>query len=968
VKRFEFSSFAVTLICITGCLVITQDSTAEDASFSEAELEFFEKKIRPVLAQHCYQCHSAKAAKSDKLRGGLLVDTREGLLKGGDSGPAAEPQQVEGSVLLEALRYESNEMPPKGKLPAAVIADFTKWVEMGLPDPRKGTEVKTNEIDVAAGRTFWSYRELAKPKIPHVANTEIETPIDAFVWAELKKHKLAQLGLADRTTLVRRLYFDLTGLPPTPAQIDAFVSDESPAAYERLVDQLLASPRFGERWGRHWLDIARFAESITLRGFVLPEAWRYRDYVIHTFNADRSFQHFIKEQVAGDLLPADTIEQRSRNLIATTFLTLGNTNLEDQDKKKLRMDVVDEQLETIGRGFLAQTIGCARCHDHKFDPIPTKDYYALAGILRNTKTLNHSNVSMWLELPLPVAPELKSIYNTHDLAVAKLNDEIKAIRGKLNPVPTKSGIVTSDKLQGIVVDDADATYEGKWVSSVFEKTYVEKGYRHDNTAANGLMSATFIPPLKKSGRYQVRFAYTAAAGRASNVPVTVISSAGETTVKVNERLAPTLDGHFVSLGEFDLEVGKDHRVVVRNEATDGVVIVDAVQFISTDEAGEPANPAAVTQLKDSNGQLVEQQRIEKAKLADRVKELELELKTLNQNAPKRPKYMTVQEEAKSEDAKIHIRGDVHNLGADVPRGFLQVASYGESIELPANQSGRVELGEWLARADNPLTARVLANRTWHWLFGSGIVRTTDNFGATGELPSHPQLLDYLAARLVEGEWSVKRLVREIVLSRTYRLSSSVDSQRDAVAIAADPANRLLWRMNRRRLDAECFLDSMLLISSDLRLEIGGKTMGKPATDYDYAHKNTGRRAVYWPIFRNSVPRILDVFDFANPSMVVGQRNVSNTAPQSLFIMNNPLLLDQSEKTARRLLEAGELTDQQRTDRLFRQTLGRLPSEGERTAVLSFIESVGTGKRAGDIEAWAQVVHGLIGSTDFRYLK
>lgn len=982
-NRFETIFFAIVIWIATGLGTVhgfqpeddaAEISKASPTSFPQPDLDFFEKKIRPVLVKHCYQCHSKAAEEKDKLRGGLLLDTREGLLKGGDSGPAAEPKQVEGSVLLESLRYESNEMPPKGKLPDAVIADFAKWIEMGLPDPRRGAGGRSNEIDIEAGRKFWAYRKLAKPENPQITDVEIETPIDSFIWSQLHENKLTQTNSADRITLVRRLYFDLTGLPPTPQQIDAFTHDDSPDAYEQLVDRLLASPRFGERWGRHWLDVARFAESITLRGFVLPEAWRYRDYVIETFNSDRPYDEFVKAQIAGDLLPADSVEQKKRNVIATSFLALGNTNLEDQDKKKLRMDVVDEQLEAIGRGFLAQTIGCARCHDHKFDPIPTKDYYALAGILRNTKTLNHSNVSMWLELPLPIEPEMAAVYKVHDSAVAKLNTEIASIRGKLNPAVVKKGkgsIVASDKLVGIIVDDTAAIYEGKWTRSVFEKTYVDSGYQHDNTTANGMMSATFVPPIKKAGRYQVRFAYTASANRATNVPVTIVSASGEKTVKVNERALPTLDGHFVSLGEYDLEPGKDHRVVARNEATDGVVIVDAVQFILLDdldkiakESSQKSNDKEAAAKNKSE----EQKRLESDKLSSQLKQLELELKALKQNAPVRAKYMTVQEESKPEDTKVHIRGDVHNLGENVPRGFLQVASYGKTIELPPKQSGRVELGEWLASPDNPLTARVMANRVWHWLFGQGIVRTTDNFGVRGELPSHPELLDYLAMRMVEQDWSIKSLVREIVLSRTYRSSSRVDSQKHSVQIAADPENRLLWRMNRRRLEAECLLDSMLAISSDLRLEVGGKTMNKISTDYDYPHKSTGRRAVYWPILRNSVPAVLEVFDFPNPSMVVGRRNTSSTAPQALFMLNNPLVLEQAEITAKRLLLDKSINNERRIDRIFREVLGRLPSENERIAVVDFVDSIDSNDKTAELKGWAQVVQSLFASMDFRYLK
>ena len=365
---------------------------------------------------------------------------------GGDSGAAAEPGEVEGSLLLQALRYEAFEMPPSGQLPDDIVADFVSWIERGLPDPRTGVTGKPHEIDIEVGRQHWAYQPLAAPKIPMVDGSSAETPIDAFVLSRLTQEQLHQGPQADGATRVRRLYFDLLGLPPTPAEVDAFVRNDSPVTYENLVDQLLASPRFGERWGRHWLDVVRYADSITLRGFLLPEAWRYRDYVIDAFNQDQPLDQFIKEQVAGDLLPANSLEDQRRQLVATGFLTLGNSNLEDQDKQKLRMDVVDEQLETIGRAFLAQTIGCARCHDHKFDPIPTRDYYALAGILRNTKTLEHANVSQWLEVPLPLTAEEEDAVRRHELAVAELESQIEALKQRGS---------TSSSAESTVDDSAD---------------------------------------------------------------------------------------------------------------------------------------------------------------------------------------------------------------------------------------------------------------------------------------------------------------------------------------------------------------------------------------------------------------------------------------------------------------------------------------------------------------------------------
>ncbi|MBI5800498.1 MAG: DUF1549 domain-containing protein, partial [Verrucomicrobia bacterium] len=445
-------------------------------------VEFFEKKIRPLLAEHCYECHSA----GKKTKGGLALDSREGWRKGGDSGAALVPGDLDGSRLITAVRYKDKEfrMPPKRKLTDSQIADFEAWVKMGAPDPRTGgATLAKKEINITEGRKHWAYQLPKKQTPPAVKDaTWPRSDLDRFLLSKLEEKNLRPSADADPVTLVRRLYFDLIGLPPTPEQVDAFVRDYSlshsptlspaPAkageqagkresenrAVVRLVDSLLASPHFGERWGRHWLDVVRYAESLTLRGFVMKEAWRYRDYVIGSFNADKPYDRFLREQVAGDLLPHDSIPQRQQQLVATTFLTLGNTNLEEQEKKQLDMDVVDEQLDTIGKAFLAQTIGCARCHDHKFDPIPTRDYYALAGILKSSKTLEHSNVSKWLEFPLPLPPTEGKQFTAHEQAVAKLEASIKAAKESSNQAVAKkatlpSGALDAKVLAGVVVDD-----------------------------------------------------------------------------------------------------------------------------------------------------------------------------------------------------------------------------------------------------------------------------------------------------------------------------------------------------------------------------------------------------------------------------------------------------------------------------------------------------------------------------------
>ena len=936
-----------TRLCLAVAVIACPASAADGPALSPRDIAFFEKKIRPVLVAHCYACHSSKAAQVKKLRGGLWLDNRQGLRKGGETGAAIVPGKPDESLLLKALNYDSLEMPPKEKLPDAVIADFREWIIRGAPDPRRGRAATISKIDIDAGRGHWAYRPLEKLTVPDHPGPAGSSAVDTFLLSRLEAARLRQVAEADRHVLVRRLYFDLIGLPPTSAQIETFVNDDSPEAYTRLVDRLLASPHFGERWGRHWLDVVRFAESITLRGFLFPEAWRYRDYVVRTFNDDRSLGRFVQEQVAGDLLPATSLQQRQQNVVATTFLALGNNNLEDQDKAKLRMDVVDEQLETISRAFLAQTIGCARCHDHKFDPIPTRDYYALAGILRNTKTLNHSNVSKWIELPLPVVPARTAQIREHNKAVASLKARIKALQGTTNnkglsPLPVA-------QLAGVVVDDLQAVTTGSWMTSQFTKSYVGTGYRHDKGEQKGEKTAHFRPRIPRDGKYEVRFAYTPGGNRSPKVPVTVISADGRKTVTINQKLTPPLDGRFISLGQHRFLRGGPHEVAVTNAGTTGVVIIDAVQFLPVKVSGKKPVATKTPPVKSPG------------KPAN-VRALQRQLKALQQQAPGQPKYMSVEEEKAIADTRIHVRGSVHNLGAVAPRGFLQVISLDYQPAFSSKQSGRRELGKWIAHRDNPLTARVLANRLWHWLFGAGLVRTTDNFGTTGELPSHPRLLDYLAARLIQQNWSIKSLLRELVLTRTYRLSSL----HNQLGSESDPDNRLLWRMNRRRLDAESLLDAMLAVSGRLRKDLGGPQIRSGTTnDYNYRH-DSNRRALYWPVLRNSLPELFKVFDFANPSMVTGRRENSSTTPQALFLMNNPWVLQQADHAAERVLGLRH-GDHRRMQLIVRATLGRPPTPSELESMLAFVGSENDDRKV-RLQKWAQVIQVLFASIDFRYLR
>lgn len=950
---------------------------------SRADIEFFESRIRPVLVEHCYACHSRQAEAAGKLRGGLRVDDRESLRAGGDSGPAVLPGDLDGSLIVAAIRHDGSDykMPPSGKLPAQVIADFETWIRRGAADPRDASaDAKSAALHLNDRRQHWAYQPARQVNVPAIEQHHDQTQadqhwarnaIDAFLIDAARKTDATHSRGATATVFLRRLSFDLRGLPPSPDEMDDYLQQEIPDAGERLIDRWLASPRFGERWGRHWLDVARYAESVTLRGFVLPEAWRYREYVIDAWNSDRPLSDFIREQIAGDLLSAPTLEQAQHQRIATTFLALGNTNLEEQDKQQLVMDVVDEQLDVITKAFLAQTVSCARCHDHKFDPITTRDYYALAGILRNCQTLEHDNVSKWLELPLPVEPALEALLQQQEASLAKNAEQIKAAREALkangtdqSTMPTE--IVALKDLSGIVVDDVHAKRVGEWMHSQHTKPYIGDGYLHDRDEAKGKKTLTFIPELPSAGTYEVRFAYTPGSNRSPAAPVTVFSAEGEKTIHVNQQQRPPIDGRFVSLGRFRFEPTGQSFVLVDNAGTTGHVIADAVQFLPLDDTTSPNSAKASTDTARPEDSPKVLATIEaKQNLEAVIARLEAERKELQRSAVRRPLYMSLRERVDNEDAPIHKRGSVHLLGERVPRGFLPIIGPQQDAPIPADRSGRRELAEWLASSDNPLTPRVFVNRLWHWTFGAGLVRSTDNFGTTGELPTHPDLLEYLAGEFRNGAESPKLTIRKLVTSATYQLSS----ESSAEMRARDPDNLHWCRMPRRRLDAECIVNALLATSGRMDLSNGGPTiLPGTAADYGYQHASS-RRAEYWPVLRNSLPDLFEVFDFADPSMVTGARAESVVASQSLALMNQPRMTEWSHHAAQRVLAFAD-SNSPRTDHAFRLTLGRLPSQTERDAVLRFLDQAAPHNAGSEqtLRAWSQAIQSLYASLDFRYLE
>lgn len=919
---------------------------------------FFENEVRPLLVKHCYECHSQE---SGKAKGGLLLDRREGWATGGDAGPAVVPGKVAESLLITSVRYEKADlqMPPKSRLGAAEVAVLERWVAMGAPDPRGdalASATQKKQIDFAAARQTWAYREhqSAPVPLPEVKNADWpREEMDRFILARLEESGHQPAPDAPARALVRRLYYDLTGLPPSPAEADAFVDSmnrDGEAALTVLVDRLLASASFGETWGRHWLDLARYADSNGGdRNYTYYQAWRYRNYVIDAFNADKPFYTFVKEQLAGDLLSWSTDAQRREQLVASTFLTLGPKMLTERDKEKIRLDVADEQIDTVGRAFLGLTLGCARCHDHKFDPVSQQDYYALAGIFRSTQVVMGTrngcvNVASWVERPLPVPEpqrgELEQQVNRLELIMRlKVEKDFKQKSG---------GKKTLDDLPlaGVVYDEADAELTGAWKSSTLSPKRFGETYIHDDRQEKGGRQALFRGSLPESGVYEVRVAYSPGGNRSRAVPVTVEAGDGVHEIILDQTREPAVAGLFQPVGRFEFKKGARANVMLSNRGTSGYVMVDAVQFVAVKDIEREAGVLAMSGggtdpvFKMSAGELSKAL----TKQIDELKDAEL--------------AMAPRDAEDAGDCHLRIRGEVAQRGPLVARNFPQVLHSGPPPVIPSGASGRLELANWITGPQNGLLDRVMVNRLWAQLFRRGIVGTVDNFGIQGEPPTHPELLEHLAQQFRASGGSMKALIREMVLSRTYRLAAAPESK----LAAADPENRLFGRHQPRRLSAEELRDSLLWLGGRLTLERGNATAGSYGEDLDGKMDVTKLpvRSVYLPMARNNLAADLEVFDAANPEVTVGERIPTTVPTQALYLLNSQVLQTQ----ARELGVGVYLYDNpDAVNRLYRSVLGRLPRPSELQRAVAFVSDGGADRE----QALADLAHVLLASTEFLFL-
>ncbi|QDT90290.1 DUF1553 domain-containing protein [Gimesia algae] len=1106
------------LLVFWGLSLIVSLTALRSVFASEVDLkqaEFFEKRIRPLLINQCYDCHS-----EDSIESGLRVDTFAGLVIGGERGPAIVAGKPAESLLISAVKHSGQlHMPPKDKLSQKEISDLTEWVRGGAywPDAKPVAELKQESSDgplfTKSQQEFWAFQPPHKPMLPEVnKNDWVKGPLDRFVLTKLEAQGGTPASAADRETLIRRATFDLTGLPPTRTEIEAFLKDESPEAFARVVDRLLASPRYGERWGRHWLDVARYADSNGLdENLAYANAWRYRDYVIAAFNNDKPFDQFLQEQLAGDILAArGAAEHRNEKITATGFLSIGAKMLAEDDQMKMQMDIIDEQLDTVGRTFMGLTLGCARCHTHKFDPIPIEDYYSLAGIFKSTKTMeNFKVVARWQEQLLASPAEIETL-ETQQQQIAALDAEIKSIikeaderlleqeRGK-----TASYLLAAEIKNYYDQQNSDARSIGadprKYESQsaiLLEAEAYQTGNVKKSTTGYGegigvIYNAGMLPniaeyevEIPEAGRYQLEIRYAAAAAR----PVQLLingdlvndSAAGKVTgswypksqqwkvqgvyqfkagqnrVRLESKQAfPHVDKLLIAkpnvssdqkenriaaltapdetlVGGFLLQWAdylqqsageKDSPFVIWNELVrSGTVpqelsktyqrfkvlksvppeqrLVQAAALYQSlfaeveqewhdyqkTKAGQKAKglpdserEAIRNVLYDPKGPFTlseDREQSYTAELLTQLKTKRSQQKELTAALPKYPTAMSVSDQ-KPENIKVHLRGSHFTLGKEVPRQFLRIIAGEEQTPIDDQQSGRLQLAEWLTSGSHPLTARVMVNRIWRWHFGAGIVRTTDNFGKLGERPSHPELLDWLAVQFVEHDWSIKDMHRLIMLSATYQMSTEFNPEMAAI----DPENRLLWRMNRRRLEAEAIRDSILAVSGKLDYEMGGSLLNVENRKYVTSTRNvdpvvyqTNRRSVYLPIIRSALYDVLQAFDFADPSVLSGNRVHTTVAPQALFMMNSKFIMQNTEDFAESILHETHLEGPAKVNRIYERVFGRPATEKETTQALAYLNLYRRELAALELPAdqkelrtWQSLCRVLISSNEFLFV-
>ncbi|MGP0069348.1 MAG: DUF1553 domain-containing protein [Isosphaeraceae bacterium] len=1017
----------------------TNPKGASSAKADPAAVEFFEKDVRPILATRCQGCHGPA-----KQKGGLRLDARASILAGGTSGPAIVLGDPKESLLVDAINYgETNQMPPKSKLSDGEIATLTRWVRMGAPwgfesgsvakstaDSGRSSSKETDWQSLFRARLqYWCFQPIRRVTLPPSKGTRgwVRNPIDAFVLAGLDEHGLQPAPEASRRTLIRRLTYDLTGLPPSLDEIAAFLDDASPDAYERLVDRLLASPRYGERWARHWLDLVRYAETAGHEfDYDIINASRYRDYVIRAMNVDVPYDQFVVEQLAGDLLPQPRrhpVEGFNESIIGTGCYFLGEGTHSPVDVREEEVRRTDNQIDVFAKAFLGLTVSCARCHDHKFDPISNHDYYALAGFLRSsryqqafidppghldalTRRLEGSEKQV-LALLAEAEPALTDPLreqaavvlrhvahpmdsrNASSALAKKPGDSPEILFEDFNRDSFDGWFVTGDAFghRPTQVNDIRLDMSGK----VARISRVAPGVAHSGMASSRLCGVL----RSRAFTIESRYIHYRVAGRGGVLNVVVdgfekirspIYGGLTTTVDVGDRPGwVTQDvgmwlGHTAYLEIADGSIMDFQGATTRLHDGHGYIAVNEIRMSNrpnTSAAPELAGDASV-----DLGQVVSALRPTQDRLADRLSSAIAEARSTESQIHD-PTLALAIADGTGLDERILIRGNHKNPGEVVPRRFLQVLGGNNGCTTEAG-SGRLDLARKVVDpGSNPLTPRVLVNRLWKHHFGEGLVKSTDDFGAMGRKPTHPELLDWLASELVQRGWSTKAIHRLIVTSSTYRMSSVPIEAADRI----DPENTYLHRMNVRRLEAEAIRDGLLRVSGGLVETMYGASVPTHLTSFMEGRgrpgqsgplDGDGRRSIYLAVRRNFLNPMFLAFDTPVPFSTMGRRNVSNVPAQALTLMNDPMIIRQAHRWAERVVRAPGRTDRERLDDLFLSAFGRTPTPDEIRSCLDFLgrskpideraPSNGLGADAkGDPAAWTDLCHILINMKEFIFI-
>jgi hypothetical protein len=1075
---------------------------ASNPAFKSADIEFFERRIRPVLAAHCHRCHGAQ-----KHEAGLRLDSRSMILQGGDTGPAIVPHDPDASLLIDAVRYgEMYQMPPSGQLPAADIALLEEWVRRGAPWPaddaiEAGAKVDAFDLEKRKS-SHWAWQPIVEPVIPtRQKGGPAASAIDAFLLAKLDAAGVERAPAADKPALLRRATFALIGLPPTPKEIAAFLADTSPAAFPNIIDQLLASPHFGERWGRHWLDLVRYSETLGHEfDYPITAAWRYRDYVIRALNDDVPFDQFVREHFAGDLLDPPRqhpTEGYNESILATAFWFLGDALHAPVDSRADQAVRIENQIDVMSKAFLGLTVACARCHDHKFDAITTKDYYALAGYLTSShqqealldpggritadagrlRELHEQGRDLWSKmLPRDAAAagecfarcllagraahgtesdgQLDAIARTYNVS-RPLVDRIVAAADAASQDPghplfawnklaypgatddsfltRRSAFESAAKQRqdqaaaaardATVFEDFSGGFKrwyptgwafgdgptrcGDWVGGRGGPELLEAGFAHSGRFGAKLQGVI------RSEKFIIEQPYIQyrLAGCDGRVRVVVD---GYMMDRFSELLFEGLSfkvdtegatrWHTQSVAKY---VGHRAYIEIVDDG-EGFVAVDEIRFADAAAADVPdesitrnvlsqLNVTSSESLAHAYGQVLAQSlhewRKEKSSAGSelvcwavfqnllpddegpraQLAALAREAADINARLSAPEKVVAIAD-GSGVDEPLQIRGSYKNLGDVVPRRLLEAIA-GNAQPPPPHGSGRLELAERMLAPANPFVTRVLVNRVWHHLFGRGLVATVDNFGALGDRPTHPELLDYLAARFRTEGWSIKKLIREIMLTDAYQLAASGCASADDL----DGQNLLLHRAHVRRLEGEAIRDALLAVSGQLDVRQFGPSVpihltpfmdGRGRPEHSGPLDGDCRRSIYLELRRNFLSPFMAAFDSPPPATAVGRRNVSNVPAQALSLMNDPFVFEQCRLWARRVLEEDHPSPESRVERLYLMAFGRPPSAQEVNAAVDFLadQRAAYGVGDGDIRCWADLCHVLVNVKEFIFLR